>query len=73
MIALGLALLSLMVVFVLIGYVAVELIDRARQARDRLSRRVPSPDPPPPLAPEAPRWTTLDDQQLARFLKEATE
>jgi len=65
--------MSLVVVVVLIGYVAVEVIDRARQAHVHLPRRVPRPDPATPLTPAASRWTALDDQQLVRFLKESSE
>lgn len=75
MTAFFLALVILVVLTALAGGLVFALIQLVPGARTWLSARHPPPQAPPPLplTTENPHWTALDDQQLARYLKDSPE
>lgn len=75
MTAVLLALVILVVLTALAGGLVFALIRMAPRARTWLSAGHPPPQasPPRPLTTENPHWTALDDQQVARYLKDSLE
>lgn len=70
--ALVLASLVLVVVTAFAGHLMVAQVAASPRVRALLSPRPPLPPRPLPLA-AIPHWTALDDQQVARYLKESRE
>jgi hypothetical protein len=66
---LAIAVLVLAVFALLVGYLVVCLLVIAVRALNQLPTR-PRPSPPARDVVDPPRWTALDDQQLARYLKQ---
>ena len=65
--------LVLVVITALVGYLVVALIVKAPRPWHLPSTRLPVPPPPLTVTEESSHWTALDDQQLARYLKESPE
>lgn len=65
-----LACLVLAALVLMVGYLAVALVGVSVRALLRLPSPFPAP-PAPVRAEEAPRWTALDDQQVARYLDQS--